>query len=144
VTGVQTCALPISNKASEERVLIIEDLKLEKPQTKKISEMIKSLPVKGRIMFISDRDPILYKSLTNIPFLMPAACDQLNVYDIMIADYVVIAKNAFSKVISVYGGIEEKKPEKAEVVNSKKQPKEISSDSKPEKSPKAKSLKKQG
>ena len=99
--------MALSTKANEDRVLIIDNIKLERPQTKKVNEIMKNLPIEGRIMLISDKDPILFKSFTNIPYVVPAVYSQLNAYDVMVADYVVIVKDVLPKISSVYGGLKE-------------------------------------
>lgn len=105
--------MALSAQAKEERIIIVENIKLEKPQTKKLKETLDSLPIKGKILLIFDKDLILFKSASNMPNVLPALYNQLNTFDILNADYIVILKNVLPKIVSVYTGkrIEETKGE---------------------------------
>jgi len=111
--------MALSVRASEERILILDNIQLNKPQTKEAKAIFDKLPIKGRILFISEKNPILLKSVENIPFVMPTLYNQLNSYDILVSDYVVILKDALDKLVSFYGNTTNKDNESVDLVDLK-------------------------
>lgn len=109
----------LSVRASEDRILILDNIQLNKPQTKEAKAIFDKLPIKGRILFISEKNPILLKSVENIPFVMPTLYNQLNSYDILVSDYVVILKDALDKLVSFYGNTTNKDNESVDLVDLK-------------------------
>ena len=111
--------MALSVRASEDRILILDNIQLNKPQTKEAKAIFDKLPIKGRILFISEKNPILLKSVENIPFVMPTLYNQLNSYDILVSDYVVILKDALDKLVSFYGNTTNKDNESVDLVDLK-------------------------
>jgi len=111
--------MALSVRASEDRILILDNIQLNKPQTKEAKAIFDKLPIKGRILFISEKNPILLKSVENIPFVMPILYNQLNSYDILVSDYVVILKDALDKLVSFYGNTTNKDNESVDLVDLK-------------------------
>jgi len=111
--------MALSVRASEDRILILDNIQLNKPQTKEAKAIFDKLPIKGRILFISEKNPILLKSVENIPFVIPTLYNQLNSYDILVSDYVVILKDALDKLVSFYGNTTNKDNESVDLVDLK-------------------------
>ncbi len=95
--------MALSAQAEEGRIVIVEEIKFTKPQTKKFFEVLKKLPVSGKILLILGKDPILLKSASNMPNVYPLVFDQLSAYNILVADYVVILKEVISQIGKIYG-----------------------------------------
>lgn len=131
----------LSQKAQKERILVLENFKLEKPQTKKIRSLIEKLPVERRILFINGKDPIFVKSTSNLSLTTTSSYNQLNAYDILVADYLIIFKDILDKIAEIYAGKEvEKVVEKVEkealskAKTPKKEAKKVNKSTKPKSS----------
>jgi len=94
--------MALSDKAKDKRVFILDKIELTVPKTKEVKEIISNLPINKRIMLISDENLILKKSTMNLENIMFTLYNQVNVYDVMIADYIVILKAAYDKLIDTY------------------------------------------
>lgn len=94
--------MALSKKAKEDRVFIIDGVKPDKPNTKKAKELFDLLPVSGRILLVSGKDPVLSKSVSNIPYIYLSEYNQLNTYDILVADYIIIINDVLEKITSTY------------------------------------------
>ena len=100
--------MSLSAKAKDGRIIILKDIKLERPETKKMKSILDKLPVEKRILLISLANPILLKSVENIPLVLSTLSNQLNAYDILVADYLVILESALDKISKVYVSLRKK------------------------------------
>ena len=72
-------------------------------KTKAVVAMLKALNVDGKAMLVTvDKDEKLVKSAANIPGVKTAACNTLNVYDILHHDKFIVSKDAVAKIEEVY------------------------------------------
>lgn len=94
--------MSLSQKAKDDRIVILKDLTIEKPQTKKAREILDKLPVEKRILIISEKDPILFKSFSNLPSVLTIFAGQLNAYDVLVSDYMVILESALLRIEKSY------------------------------------------
>ena len=79
---------------------------LKEPKTREIIEGLKRLGIDQtkKILVILDSPTIVVKkSLKNIPNVKLILADQLNVFDILNANHIVIGKTAIEKIQEVYG-----------------------------------------
>ncbi|NTU69374.1 50S ribosomal protein L4 [bacterium] len=94
--------MALSDKAKDKRIFLLDKIELTVPKTKEVKEIISNLPINKRILLISDENLILRKSTLNIENILFTLYNQVNVYDVMIADYIVIIKGAYDKLIDTY------------------------------------------
>lgn len=101
--------MAFSDKARDKRIFILDKIELKAPKTKEVKEIISSLPINKRVMLISDENIILKKSVSNIPNVLFVLYNQVNVYDVMIADYILIISSAYDKLIETYKDVNKSK-----------------------------------
>jgi len=98
----------IRGKLKEDRVVFFKAEKMETPKTKIFAEFIKKLGYDGeRVIFILSKDhgerKNITKSLRNIPLVEFDYSDQINAYEILKSDRVVVDINSFEKFVSYLG-----------------------------------------
>ena len=81
----------LSLAASENRIVIIEDIKLKAGKTSEITALLSKLSLKGRILMVNDtKTDDLLRSTANIQKLKLVKSNYLNTYDVINADYLLI------------------------------------------------------
>ena len=91
----------LSYKAKENAIMVVEEIKLDKPSTKQFAGILKSLKLDGKkALFISPEfDDNLYLSLRNIISVGGSLLSDINTYDIVNANVLVLTESA-AKVFS--------------------------------------------
>ena len=93
----------LSAKAAESEIIVLDAIKLDEYKTKVIAEMLTSIGVdKKALIVLPEVDRKVIKSANNIKGVKTAQVNELNVYDILNADKLVIVKDAVSKIEEVY------------------------------------------
>ena len=89
----------LSNKLVDGELVIIKELNFEKPSTKSLAQIIHKLEVSGRLLIVDDEQNInLLKSSRNIPGIKVLPVAGLNVYDILLADKLMILQPALEAI----------------------------------------------
>ena len=92
-----------SVKAAANEIVVVDTIALDEYKTKKIAAMLKAIEAEKKPLIVLDSvDSKVIKSAANIPGAKTAQVNTLNVYDILNADKLVIAKGAVSKIEEVY------------------------------------------
>ena len=92
-----------SAKAQESSIIVVDSIKMDEYKTKKMAAMLSAIGVeKKALVVLPEVDSKVIKSASNIPGVKTAQVNELNVYDILNADKLVIAKDAVSKIEEVY------------------------------------------
>ena len=91
----------LSYKAKESAILVVEDFDFVAPKTKEVISVMKGLNVanKKALIVLADYNDNLYLSTRNVPNIASTLLADINTYDIMNADVLVITENA-AKVFS--------------------------------------------
>jgi large subunit ribosomal protein L4 len=86
----------LSYKAKENAIVVIEDINLDAPKTKQFADVLKSLNVTGKksLVILPDYNDNVYLSLRNMPKVKGGLLADINTYDIMNADVLVLTENA--------------------------------------------------
>jgi large subunit ribosomal protein L4 len=86
----------LSAKAKENAIIIIEDLSLETPKTKTFLGFMSAINVadKKALVIVPDYDETLYLSSRNIPNAATALLSDINTYEIVNADVLVMTESA--------------------------------------------------
>ena len=94
----------LSYKARESAILVLEDPHFEIPKTKQVTEVLNNLKLSGKktLLVTLDNDTNLYLSLRNIPNVSSTPLFDINTYDIINADVLVVTENA-AKLLSEAG-----------------------------------------
>ena len=93
----------LSSKALESSIIVVDSIKLDEFKTRKMAAMLSAVGVdKKALVVLPEVDVKVIKSASNIPGVKTAQVNELNVFDILNADKLVIAKDAVAKIEEVY------------------------------------------
>ncbi|GAB3012235.1 50S ribosomal protein L4 [Niabella terrae] len=86
----------LSYKAKEQAILVVEDLSLEAPKTKEFTGVLKALKVDDKkLMFIlAEPNENVELSLRNVPSVLGISLSDLNTYDIVNSEVLVLTESA--------------------------------------------------
>lgn len=94
----------LSIKNNQGKVLVMEEITLDRPHTRGVVNMLDSLKVEGKALLVTARpDHNLIKSTRNLPGINTTFSQQLNVLDILNHDYLIFTREALQKLEEVYG-----------------------------------------
>jgi large subunit ribosomal protein L4 len=95
----------LTYKAKENAIVIVEDISLELPKTKEMLGILDSLKVSGKktLLVLSEHNDNVYKSVRNVPKINSALLSDVNTYDIVNADVLVLTEAA----ALLFGGADE-------------------------------------
>jgi len=84
----------LSYKVKESKLLVLEDVSLDAPKTKEVASILKSLKAEGKkVLFLTgDENTNLHLSLRNMPNVLGYQFNDMNTYDIVNAEVVVITE----------------------------------------------------
>ena len=92
----------LTSKVADGKLLVLDELKFDEIKTKKFAEVLANLKATKAYVVINENDKNVVLSARNIPDAKTAVCTNINVYDIMNANTVVLTKDAVSKIEEVY------------------------------------------
>jgi large subunit ribosomal protein L4 len=83
-------------KAKDNAIVVVEEIAMDAPKTKQFKEVLKSLNVAGKktLLVTADYNDNLYLSLRNLPTVEGSLLADMNTYDIVNADVLVLTENA--------------------------------------------------
>ena len=83
----------LSDRMSENKVVVVEDWGFAAPSTKAASAAISALGMSGRVMIVLERkDESAWKSFRNLTDVHVLSTPELNAYDIFCNDWIVFTK----------------------------------------------------
>jgi len=89
----------LSAKVRDGEFIVVDQLALSEPKTKVVAEALKKLNAeKGALIVAADFDANVYLSARNIPGVAATAARNINVYDVLSHDRIVMTKDAVAKV----------------------------------------------
>ena len=91
----------LSYKAQENSIFVVEDIKLDAPKTKSFLNIVSSLNVSNKkaLFVVAEYDETLYLSSRNIPNAATVLLSDVNTYEIVNADVLVMTESA-AKIFS--------------------------------------------
>ncbi|MFX4263044.1 50S ribosomal protein L4 [Pelotomaculum propionicicum] len=92
----------LSSKVNAGDILVLDELRLEKPKTKDMARILNNLKVDDALLVTAEKDESVEKSARNIPNIKPLIATGLNVYDILAYDKLVMTRDAVAKVEEVF------------------------------------------
>lgn len=94
----------INQKLIEEKMIIVKDVVFEKPSTKNAFEFLKKLNIKSSALVVySNENGEVQRSFRNIEKVTPLYYQFINSYEILKHEYLMITKEAYSKIKEVWG-----------------------------------------
>ena len=92
-----------SSKAQAEEIIVVDSIAFDEIKTKNAVAMLEALGSERKaLVVLPEVDVKIVKSFNNIPGVKTAQVGELNVYDILNADKLIIAKDALSRIEEVY------------------------------------------
>jgi large subunit ribosomal protein L4 len=90
----------LSYKAKDARIMVLENFNFNTPKTKEFVAVLNNLKINGSkvLMVLPDDNSNVYLSGRNIPKTQIVRAQDLNTYDILHADHLVILKDAVEKI----------------------------------------------
>lgn len=92
----------LTSKVNENSMVVLEDLQLDTPKTKEIVKMLNGVSAKKALIVVSESNQVVYKSTRNIEGTTVVPVNNLNVYDILKYETLIVVKDAVSKIEEVY------------------------------------------
>ena len=91
----------LSYKAKENAIVVVEDITMNTPKTKEFAGILSSLNVAGKkaLVVTPEYNDNLYLSLRNMPSVEGALLSDMNTYDLVNADVLVLTESA-AKIFS--------------------------------------------
>lgn len=85
----------LSYKAKESAIIVVEDIVMETPKTKQLVQIMKGLNVSNKksIIILPEYNDTVYLSTRNIPNITSTLLADVNTYEIMNADYLILTEN---------------------------------------------------
>ena len=86
----------LSYKAKENAIVVVEDVKMDKPKTKSFVEILGNLKVAGKkaLFVMPDFNDNVYMSLQNVPTVLGVLNREINTYDVINSEVVVLTESA--------------------------------------------------
>ena len=92
----------LTSKVVADEMIVMEDLAFEAIKTKQVAEMIKTLGFKKTLIVTADSNEVVFKSARNIAGVAVIPANNINVYDLLKYEKVIMTKDAVSKIEEVY------------------------------------------
>ncbi len=92
----------LSSKAVNDEIIVLDALSMEAPKTKTIVEMLGKFDAKKTLIVVKESNENIYKSVRNIVGAQVVPVNNINVYDILKYEKLIITKDAVEKVEEVY------------------------------------------
>ncbi|PKK39662.1 LSU ribosomal protein L4p (L1e) [Clostridiaceae bacterium JG1575] len=92
----------LSSKVVDSHLLVMDQLTMEAPKTKVMADLLKKLSLKKALIVTGEVNENAWKSARNIEGITIMPCNNINVYDIVRHDTLILTKDAVAKLEEVY------------------------------------------
>ncbi len=92
----------LTNLVKEDNFVVVDELKLDEIKTKNFKKILDNLKIKKSLVVLDTNDKNVITSARNIEGIKTSAVNELNVYDILKYDKVLITRAAVKNVEEVY------------------------------------------
>lgn len=92
----------LTSKVQEEKLVVVDELKMDEIKTKKFAEIMNNLKVAKALVVTKDVEENVVCSANNLPDVKTATTNEINVYDILKYDTLVLTKDAVAAIEEVY------------------------------------------
>jgi large subunit ribosomal protein L4 len=86
----------LSYKAKDNAIVLIEDFTMDQPKTKQYMEIMSNLKLDGKktLLVLGSQNPAIYKSSRNLQSAKVVNASDLNTYDILNAENLILAESS--------------------------------------------------
>ena len=93
----------LSAKAAEGKLVVIDSIKMDAIKTADFRKFLTAVNVDGKAVVVTpEKDEIIVKSARNLPGVVTTPATNLNVYDLVNAQYLVVDQAALATIEEVY------------------------------------------
>jgi large subunit ribosomal protein L4 len=93
----------LSDKVKDDKLIVLDELKLDAPKTKYFIQVLKSLPVEGKVLFVLPRkDEAALLSSRNLSETKVKTTGDLNVLDLLNFKFLVLTKESIENLGEKY------------------------------------------
>ena len=92
----------LSSKVAESKIVVLDEFKLDEIKTKKFAEVMSNLKVDKALVVIEGENKNVVLSGRNIPTVKVSATNEINTYDVLKYETLVVTKAAVEKLEEVY------------------------------------------
>ena len=92
----------LSSKVAESKIVVLDSFNLDEIKTKKFAEVMSNLKVDKALVVVEGENKNVVLSGRNIPSVKVSATNEINTYDVLKYDTLVVTKAAVEKLEEVY------------------------------------------
>ncbi|MEG1257370.1 50S ribosomal protein L4 [Clostridium sp.] len=92
----------LTSKVQENEMIVLEGLSFDAPKTKEMVKLINAFETKKTLIVVAESNENVYKSARNIQGIAVIPVNNINVYDILKYENLMITREAVSKIEEVY------------------------------------------
>lgn len=92
----------LSSKVADNNMLVLESLEFDAPKTKEAIKMLNALEAKKALVITAVSNENVFKSIRNVPGVEVCPLNNINVYDLLKFEKLIITKEAVEKIEEVY------------------------------------------
>ncbi len=100
----------LSYKASADNILVVEDFDLQVPKTKEIVDFKNNLKINDKklLLVLSNENKNIYLSARNLKKVKVLTVSQLNTYDVLNSETMVLTESSIDRINQIFGINQEK------------------------------------
>ena len=92
----------LTSKVADNKIVVLDEFKLDEIKTKKFAEVMNNLKVSKALVVLESENKNVVLSGRNIPTVKVSATNEINTYDVLKYDTLVVTKAAVEKLQEVY------------------------------------------
>jgi large subunit ribosomal protein L4 len=94
----------LTSLAQDNSIYILADIKYPEPQTKSVSTLLDEMGIQGMsLIVLGEVDENFLLSCRNIPYVTVIRIENLNIYDLLNNDYLILTQSALKKLEEIMG-----------------------------------------
>ncbi|MPM68273.1 50S ribosomal protein L4 [bioreactor metagenome] len=92
----------LTSKVQDNEMIVLESLEFNAPKTKEMIKVLNAFEAKKTLIVVAESNDNVYKSARNLPGVAVVPVNNINVYDILKYEKLMVTKDAVSKIEEVY------------------------------------------
>ena len=92
----------LTSRVQDNKLIVLDELKFDEIKTKDFKKVMDNLKVEKAMVVIAEKDDKVILSARNLPKVDTAVAENINVYDVLKGDTLVITKDAVAKIEEVF------------------------------------------
>lgn len=92
----------LTSKVQDDKLVVVDEFKMDEIKTKRFVEIMNNLNLKKALVVTKDMNQNMICSANNVPTVKTATTNEINVYDILKYDTLVLTKDAVAAIEEVY------------------------------------------